>query len=303
MLQRRSMNLDNFVRKFSGVTEKYTFYNNTIEILYDLNNHLYLLITPTGLEELPSVSTVCHIIDKSEILVPWSAKVMEQKLLATSGPFYRFDGYHFSSEQLEKWIKEGKKAHKEHLEDAGNIGKIAHAWIEQSIKDLLGDPELINAKPLPEETRASSAVTASLDFINDHNIRWIATEFKICSLEDKFAGTCDGRCLADSCKDPKCCPQEFKDQLCIIDWKTSNQLNIEYKLQVAAYRKAFEEETGQKIDHAFIIRLGKTDGKFQTWHLNKEDLDESWFAFKDALGLYKRIKLLKNKTKKKKNNS
>lgn len=293
------MSLNKFVKKFAGITEEHLLYSGKVKLLYDVNKHVYLLSNPDGLEELPSVSTVCHILDKSEVLIPWGCKVMENKLLGTIENFSVPDehgGIHFNQDDLEKWIKEAKRAHKEHLEDAGNIGKIAHSHIEKSINAKL-NPEKYRVIPaLPvEEPRAMNAIIAAESFMLRHKVRWVATEFKVCSLQHKYAGTCDGRCIADSCDDPDCCPCFFKDKLCIIDWKSSNQLSLEYKLQVAAYRKAFHEEYSQYIEHAFIIRLGKTDGKFQTWHLTRDELQECWLAFEHALGLYKLIKKFKKK--------
>jgi hypothetical protein len=290
------MNLDKFIKKYAGITESYWFFDNTIELKYDVKKHLYLLVKEDGFEELPSVSTICHIIDKSQILIPWGCKVMEQKLLTTLPKLGQSGRYEFTEEQLLKWIKEGKKAHKEHLQTAGDIGTEAHAWIERSINNLISNPDTCTAEALPENEKSASAVIASLDFISAHNIRWISTELKICSMAYKYAGTCDGICIADSCNDQKCCPEPFKDKLSVIDWKTSNQLSVEFKLQVAAYKKAYEEETGKVIDNAWIIRLGKTNGKFETWHLNGSDLDEAWESFKAALTLYKTYKILKEKS-------
>ena len=69
-------------------TVSYWFYDNTIEVRYAHKAHVYYLVETDPdygevLTPLPNVSTICHIIDKSEILIPWACKVMANKLLAT----------------------------------------------------------------------------------------------------------------------------------------------------------------------------------------------------------------------------
>ena len=80
--------VDNFIKRFSGYTEEYSFYEGTVVLRYDKKAHVYLLLTPEGtLKPVDGVTNVIHNIDKSEALIPWSAKMMAQKLFATVEPF------------------------------------------------------------------------------------------------------------------------------------------------------------------------------------------------------------------------
>lgn len=284
-----SEDLDKFIKKFSGLTEEYSFYDGTIKLLYDIKAHVYMLIKPDGtLEVQDGVTNIAHILDRSKVLLPWCAKVMAQKFLLNAQKFHTPEGYSFTTEQLETLIREAKSAHKERLTDAGEVGTAAHNWIEQWIKcDLAGTDFswILLAKDNLEE-RAQNCCNAALQFCKNHNIRWIQTERKVYSRSNRYAGTMDGLARADSCNDPTCCLEQFKDRLTLIDWKSSNGLWIEFLLQVpGAYKRAFEEETGQAIEDVFIIRLGKEDGAFQTWHVDAELAAKSWDAFLKALEL------------------
>ena len=301
--------VDSFIERFSGLTEEYKFYDGQVTLRYDPKDHVYLLVLPDGsLEKQDGVTNICHILDKSMVLIPWACKMMAQKLLTTASSFatgynVRQEGlpdyYAFHEPGFSKWLNQAKSAHKEKLEDAGYVGHVAHAWIESYIKlrlehdgaadhtiRAIADTKLeVLLANFPAEPRAKNACIAALDWMQRHNVRWLGTERKIYSREFKYAGTMDGWCLADSCDNPLCCKQAFKDRLTIADWKTSNYLYPEFILQTAAYTHAFEEETGEEIKDIWIIRLGKEDAEFEAWHVDLVLALTGWEAFKEALAL------------------
>ena len=278
--------VDALIEKFGGLTEEYKFYNDEITLRYDPKEHVYLLVTPTGLVRQDGVTTICHIIDKSNVLLPWACKMMAQKILAT---IPSIDGsVVLSYDSFIERVNSAKSAHKEKLEDAGQVGHTAHAWIEQYIKAVLaanqGRVEELLAK-LPDEERAKSSCIAALDWMSKHNVRWLGTERKIYSRNHHYAGTMDGLALVDSCDDLNCCPHAFKDSLTIVDWKTSNYLYIEYVLQTGAYKQAYEEETGEDVQDIWVIRLGKDGAEFEAWHIESDLQELGWYAFFSALTL------------------
>ena len=300
-------NTEKFLKKYVNVTEEYKFYNDTITLRYDVKKHIYYRVEPEGLIIVDGVTNICKIIDKSNVLIPWACKMMELKLHKLIEPFVKStessNHLSVSKNQLDMLITEAKSAHKDKLEEAGTIGKAAHSWIEDFIKTTMsGDPAAINQViiTLPEDKKAQSATTAALDWINKHNVRWICTERKVYSRSLEYAGTMDGLCHANSCNDPKCCPVEFKDRLTLVDWKTSNYLYKEYILQTAAYKKAYEEETKEVIEDVWIIRLGKTDSKFEAWHLSEEMRFDGLEAFTSALSLTRVMKSIETAVKEKK---
>ena len=137
-------NLESFIQKFGGLTEEYVFYNGEVTLRYDPKDHVYLLVTPDGtLEKVLGVTSVSHIIDKSMILIPWACKMMQQKLVpaivAAATSVEGTTAIQIDYPVLETIIADSKRAHKEKLNEAGDIGSIAHAWIEQYINCKLND--------------------------------------------------------------------------------------------------------------------------------------------------------------------
>lgn len=283
--------LDNMLAMFGNKLTPYKFYNGTVTLLYDDTPHVYYLIKEDGtLEAQDGVTTTCHIVDKSHILIPWACKKMAEKFIGLVNPHTEID-----KDLVLKYITESKSAHKDILDDAGDIGKQAHALIENHINLCIGKVDN-QVEVLDKDNRVTSCVIAALSWMSNHNVRWVSTERKIYSKLFGYAGTMDGLAHVDSCNDPKCCKSHFKDRLSLIDWKSSNGLYIEYLLQTAAYKYAYEEETGEEITDRWIVQLGKEDGTFNTWHVESEDdyLDDLE-AFLSCLSLARTYKVVEDR--------
>lgn len=297
------MAIADFINKFGGWTEKYLFYDGEIELRYDPKDHVYLRVTDDGeLEEQKGVTSVCHILDKSDALVPWGCKMMSQKLLRTIPVSETAGAYIFSHEQLENWVLAGKSAHQEKLEEAGAIGHMAHNWVESFIKLLIAkkyDEAFNLAQALPQNEASANACIAALDWMAKHNVQWIETERKIYSRKYRYAGTMDGLARVSSCGDVHCqgCrgKKPWVDRLTVVDWKTSNYLYLEYLFQTAAYEQAFEEEHGVDIEDRWVIRLGKDDAAFDPWHLDKTNFPSDFGGFVMCLDLTRRVEQLKKR--------
>lgn len=298
------MNLDNFIERFNGMTEAYFFYDGQIELRYEPKEHIYYLLANGEFIPQDGVTTVVHIIDKSEALIPWGCKMMAAKLLTTAPVMTLPTGEkiipQMAYEDYEKLVLGAKNAHKEKLNEASDTGSKAHAWIEQYIKAVLAQNqariEELFAK-FPDDERAVRCCHAALDWMRRHNVRWVCTEHKIYSRKHQYAGTMDGLCHVDSCDDPLCCPNAFKDRLSVADWKTSNYLYLEYLLQTAAYEAAYEEEFGVDIQDRWVIRLGKEDAEFDPWHVEAKHFDSDFKGFLTALSLHRRVRELKGRIK------
>jgi hypothetical protein len=263
----------------------YNFYNNEVLLKFDQRKHVYSRLI--GREWIPqkNVSTIVKIIDKSTFLIPWAAKKTVEKAALLAEDYKDFNWptgeefYLFSPRELNALLLSAKSAHKDILEDAGNVGKIAHQHIEGAIICAIHNTDGIVDYDYPYQEylddRALNCIIAALAWMKFHNVRWKSTEKKIYSRQYGYAGTMDGLALVDSCRDKKCCSSKFADRLSIIDWKSSNALHQEYILQVSAYRQAYcEEFQNEAVTGGFILRLGKEDGKFEPWAL-----DETLFTF------------------------
>lgn len=317
------MSVADFVNKFGGMTEEYTFYGGAVTLRYDPKDHLYLLVTPGGLLPQDGVTSICHIIDKSDALIPWACKQMAIRLFNDAPIMDLPSGdrviRQMSFQEYENLVLAAKTAHKDKLEEAGEVGHVAHDWIERYIKAILAKDtkrqEELLAK-FPADERATNACLAALDWMRDHNVRWLGTERKIYSRRFGYAGTMDGLCLVDSCDNPKCrgCAgrEPYKDRLTISDWKTSNYLYTEYLLQTAAYMQAFNEETSfvalkngldfeepfpDQVTDRWIIRLGKEDAEFDPWYADASTYEQDWDAFRTALHLSRTIEGIKERVR------
>lgn len=348
------MSVEDFIDQFGGMTETYWFYNGEVQLRFDKRDHIYYRVDKVDendqLVKVEGVSTVCHILDKSHALIPWAVKKMAAKIFQTVPITVTKSGVPaviMKQDEFDQLIIAAKSAHKEILEDAGDVGHAAHDWIEQQIKRALEEGhnrvnELFVLDPLPEDQRAALCCMAALNWMELHNVRWIATEKKVYSLEHGYAGTMDGTALVDSCSDLRCCglgdsnhsdicltipgrverpldsPEYnessgegstdetsrregdtssaeqgstgYKDRLALIDWKSSNYLYPEYRLQTAAYQRADTEEHGTPYQERWIIRLGKEDGEFEPWHLGPEEFEHDWYAYLCCLMLTRAIK-------------
>lgn len=293
--------VNNFLDQFSTLTESFWFYNNTIELRFDTKEHKYFRVAELGnLVEQKGVTKTCHIIDRSVVLTPWAAKKVVEKLLRTvplsevKDEFGSLMLAPMTVEDFTKLAMEAKTAPKDILEEAGDIGKIAHACLEASIQHAIDNTEGVVEKLAytPDNEKAASCAQAAFLWMQLHKVRWIKTEQKIYSREYEYAGTMDGLAHVSACNDRSCCPEQFEDRLSLIDWKSSNYLYIEYLFQTAAYQHAEQEEYGVNIQDRWILRLGKNEdeaGKFEPWHIPPQDFIEDFSGFLACLNLTKMV--------------
>ena len=282
------------------------YYGGTVELRFDKESWTYYRVEKDGrLTRQEGVTSVLHkAIDKSAPLMAWAVKTAMAKLkkILIERGFCNYDvesGFQPTLFEaiLDEIITEAKKADREALESAGEVGHVAHKWVEDYITALINDAddrrlELLAHLPLDE--RAANCCIAFCGWSVAHNVRWIATERKVYSLKHGVAGTMDGLARVDSCTDPLCCPTPFKDRLSVIDHKTSNYIYLEYLLQTAIYQQAHEEETGDVIDDRWINRYGKTDADFESWHAEgREAFEDDRDGFLNALALVKSIAKIK----------
>ena len=304
--------LEKFIQKFGKVTESYWFYNHTIELRFNIEEHKYYRVGELGqLIPVNGVTQTCSIKDKSFMLTPWAAKVAIQKLLRLM-PTEMVEGIirikPLTFEEFTTIALQAKSAHKDKLDEASDIGHAAHKCLEDSINfALVNDPQKIvrSLVNVPTDELAANAASSGFAWMSAHNVRWAETESKIYSREHDFAGTMDGLATCDSCSDKACCPEVFKDRLSLIDWKSSNHLNITYLFQVASYKKAKTEEfPALNIEDIWILRLGKSEeeaGRFEPWHLTPDEYEEDFQGFLACLNLTRLADSIEERMKSQKN--
>jgi hypothetical protein len=291
------------------VVPSWKFYDGEIEIFFDAGPHVYYLFDKDGdRRNLDGVTTVLQVINKP-FLKAWAAKVcveyLKEHLIAPNGGLRNL-----STEELHILLQEAKGQHKVHLEKAGDIGTLAHDCLEKNIKKAIAENGGVVSKLwfLPDNyigqtdandsltaqyaEKAFNCVQAAFGWMQAHNVRFTHTERKIYSRILDVAGTLDGLALVDSCSDPMCrgCRgRTWKNERVVLDWKSSNQLSIDYALQTAVYLFAHVEEFGEQIGARWVLRLGKESGDFEPWYLPVAEFEGDLLAFESALSLHRSL--------------
>lgn len=239
-------------------------YNGTINVSFNENNHAYLV---NGERCKISVTGVTGMMDKPALKF-WSVKMMKEYLLDW------INKNSLDQESLISAIEEGSKAHTKFKEQAADMGTLVHNWAEQYI---LYELKLIKDKPVIDkkaDEKVKNGILAFLQWINEHKIKFIASEQLLYSKKYKYCGLAD--CIA-----------KVDGKLTLVDFKTSSGIYPEFWLQVAAYRGADEEERGTKYENNIIIQFNKETGDFHVEERNEQKSDYEAF-----LGLLKTKKWL-----------
>lgn len=258
----------------------FTFPDGVIETLvFNKSEWRYYWCKPEGRIPLDGVTNITKICTPAPVLMRWAVKValLRTKQLLMDGYIGEQASILYES-VLDEILAKAKKEDENQLEDAGAVGTAAHDWLEHVIKarDNEDRRHELFAK-FPPDDRSASCCIAGVDWMAQHRVKWVHTERKCFSRKYGFAGTMDGLAYVSSCDDPHCCPNKFVDRLSVIDWKSSNSLRVSYLFQCAAYRHAFFEETGTKIEDTWILRLDKETGKFDPWRREGQDAFEEDF--------------------------
>lgn len=160
------------------------------------------------------------------------------------------------------------------------IGTCVHSMCEAWVKG--DEPMLVLEKALEEETvndkatfraQAASAYSAFEFWCKGTQLEIVDCEVQVISETHRYGGTLDfiGK---------------LNNRLVLGDFKTSNGVWPEYLCQLAAYAKAYEETTGNKIDGGYhLLRFSKENGDFGHHFYPSLD-DDAWPAFLHLRALY-----------------
>lgn len=189
----------------------------------------------------------------------------------------------YSGDYIHEVADECKYAFKRKKQEAADIGTQAHSGIEEILRStpagssvgvLLLSTGFFDDAVSPSAVQVGNCIAAAADWLHREEIIPILVERRIYSRRRGFSGTLD--LLA-----------EQKGRKVVVDWKSSKAIYPEYHLQTAAYVKAYEEETGDKVSGRILVRLGKSDGAFDVRELtSRAGLDSDYTAFLAAKKLY-----------------
>lgn len=146
-------------------------------------------------------------------------------------------------------------------DEAADLGTIAHEYIDNHIhgKSVILDRE--SAGP------AVTAFETYLKWEKAYSVEFVETEMLLVSEEYKFGGTPDAIGIVN-------------DELCLIDWKTSNHVYTDHLIQLAAYGQLWNENNPKRpiVGGYHLCRFAKENGDFS--HHYWPDLSEAWEQFK-----------------------
>lgn len=213
--------------------------------------------------EYPSVTTVLGMLDKSSALTWWASgcavDYIREHLEELKNPS--------SAHSVEEILKAAKAAFTRTSEKALDTGSQVHDAIEKYIKtgrDLTGE--------LTEHVQ--NGFLAFLDWESKNHVVWEKSELEIVSTRYGYAGTADAIAV-------------INNHRYLIDFKTSKAIYDEYRMQLAAYLKGWNEEYAgdEKIENVAVLRLDKETGEPEFKDLSKGINDQAR-AFLKLLDFY-----------------
>ncbi len=274
---------------------EYSFYKGTETLRFNADEWKYYRKMGELWVPQDGVTGIVKLITPSKPLMVWAVrKALEKtKALLTAGG-YVGDSKILYESVLDDILAKAKQADTEELEDAGEVGHVAHDHIEKIIKSILindEDRRMELLAKLPADERSANGTIAAICWIVGHRVRFVSTERRVFDRQHGFAGTCDGVAWVSSCNDPRCCPKPWVgERLSIIDWKTSNALRVSYLWQTAAYQNAIESEDEIQIQDRWILRLDKETAAFDPWYREgREAFEEDFQGFLNALATHRSL--------------
>ena len=142
---------------------------------------------------------------------------------------------------LDEWLKKPRSAKIVKL--SSQIGTAFHALIEKRL-----EYEYIDG-PITKRLRAMFREFSEWAYTNE--IVTIYQDMRVVSKAHCYSGTLDWIGYH----------KDYPDELIIIDWKTSKGIYEDMDLQLVAYAKAYEEQTGEQIKRGLIVNIPKKHGK------------------------------------------
>ena len=142
--------------------------------------------------------------------------------------------YYPKGRNFEDWLKKVGYASDFIAKKAADEGTLVHNLAERYLR---GDKiDLMDEDQNPKyDLKIWKMFLRFVDFWETSKAELIETEVFLYSDALNIAGTCDLVC-------------KINDEICVIDIKTSNHLQITYELQSAIYARCFEECYYQKVD-------------------------------------------------------
>ena len=189
--------------------------------------------------------------------------------------------YYPKGKFFEDWLKKVGYNADYIVKKAGEEGTQVHEMIEEYLEGK--ELNFLNSNGHPQyDPNVWQMFLKFVEWWEEYNPTLIETEVHLFSDKLKVAGTCDLVC-------------EINDELWIIDFKTSNNLQTTYDLQTAIYGECYKECFGKKADRYGVLWLksskrkpakGKMQGKGWEMYESKRTQEENLDIFNTVKKLF-----------------
>lgn len=241
-------------------TETHRLYNGEVEIIFYPDSHRYKLAKEKSY--LISVTSATGMLDKSRPLLNWSAGLTQEYLLDRLQKGESID---------EAVICSAVNQYNEKRDSAADTGTKIHEWIEKYLAD--------NNQPTPEDQEVAQGVIAFLDWIDKHKVKFHESEKMVYSKKHDYIGRFDAIATVNG-------------ERYLVDFKSSKGVYNDFRYQLSAYVKAWNEQMDDNITKRMIVKLGKDTADFEVIELPEDQLEKDFECFLSLLTLKKRDKEL-----------
>lgn len=198
--------------------------------------------------EMPGVTTVLDLLDKSAALKSWAVNCTIQYIKENvNKQYYPGMGHVVNYNNLLEIVDKSKYEYKNVSERAKNTGSIVHDLINQYINAKINHDNFDPTAFRQYNEEAENAFLAFLEWEKENIVEYIESEQPVCSLEFCFAGTLD---LIAKMKNGK---------IYVIDFKSSKGFYDGYGKQIAAYLYARMEK---KDNNQFECEFNSDNGSW-----------------------------------------
>lgn len=172
------------------------------------------------------------------------------------------------------------KSVQKELNESSYVGTCVHEMIEE----IMQGKKPYNMKKLMDENeKIKNSMSSFIKWWKKHKDRLKVIDVEKEMSCDKYGGTTDLIC-------------EYDDELIIVDFKTSGDFYFSMYIQLAAYVKLYEQETGKHVKDVAVLRVDKKNGeKARLKRLSdipNGDIDYYYSIFKACLELYNALYVL-----------
>jgi len=182
--------------------------------------------------------------------------------------------YYPKGKYFEEWLKKVGYSAEYIVKKASSEGTQVHNLAERY---LLGNEIKLMKDGTPQyNLEVWKMFLRFVDFWETSKAELLETEIFLYSDTLKIAGTCDIVC-------------KIKDEIWVIDIKTSNHLQTTYDLQTAIYSKCFEECYEQKVDRVGVLWLkSKSRGEDKS---DKRLKGKNWEMYESSRTIDENLKI------------